>query len=162
LPRCASRWRACCCGNCLTARSVGRLRTERRHRRRLPRRNPAGVKVLGSAKRPHNSQASLSLSMVTQCQPPVSTGLQAHTRERDAGHLRSGPGDAGKTTAEEQCEIAVTGRPPVAGEKSNSKTASTPPPPPLAVLPTDESSCRSRLPLADTVCHSEGLPFMTQ
>jgi SRSO17 transposase len=56
LPRCASRWRAGCCGNCLTARSVGRLPTERRHRRRLPRRNLAGVKVLRSTKRPHTTR----------------------------------------------------------------------------------------------------------
>ena len=97
--------------------------------------------------------------MVTQCQPPVSTGLQAHTREREAGHPRSGPGHAGQTIAEQQREIAVTGRLPVAGEQSNSKTPSTPP---LAVLPTDESSCQSRLPLADAVCQFEGLHFMTQ
>jgi hypothetical protein len=97
--------------------------------------------------------------MVTQCQPPVSTGLQAYTRERHTGHPRSGPGDAGKTTAEEHREIAATGRLPVAGEQGNSKTASTPP---LAVLPTDESSCRSRLPLADAAGHFEDSHVMTR
>jgi hypothetical protein len=90
--------------------------------------------------------------MVTQCQPPVSTGLQAHTGERDVGHPRSSPGDAGKTTAEQQCEIAATGRLPVAGEQSNSKTASTPP---LAVLPKltnhlAEADCHWRMPFASS------------
>jgi len=94
--------------------------TERRHRRRLPRRNLASVKVLGSAKRPHTT--GLAESVHGDAMPTAgfyrSPGTHQRARSR---HPPSGQETRAKQPREQR-EIAATGRLPVAGERSKSKT----------------------------------------
>ena len=109
--RYASFWRACCCSNCLTALFAGCLRTERRHRTRLPRCNFAGVSVLRGATRrrairlPGARPQRYSAHRPFPFPPTPCAGrcpLQTDNRTRAAGLPCFGPTDAGTTTGVSQ------------------------------------------------------------